>query len=274
MNTEAFEQSAVHLTSYQSTVQTGSQYRFWQILGFWAVVTVPMALLTWVVAPELIPISPLHPGITYWLVTIVGMFWQMVVSLVILYRELGSLRWSALRQRTWLQIPRHPKTNQPMPKLFIWVIPCLVLSAIVNLGFAGYLESVMASLFPSLQPAPYMDFSRLAVPEFQRQWWLLGIAVVSAALNYFLGEELLFRGVLLPKMQGVFGKFDWLANAILFSMYHLHKPWTLPTQLLGNLVISWPARYFRSNWMAIIVHGVEVFLFLGMVLVVILGVGN
>ncbi len=247
------------------------QYTLWQILGIWALVALPMALLAWVVAPAIIPYSPLHPGIIYWLLMIAGMAWQFVVSLVIVYRELGTLRWSAIRQRTWLQTPRDPKTDQPNPKLYWWLLPVLLFYAVVELGLANYLEALMAWLFPALQPAQYMDQSQLATPELQGQWWLLGVALVSILFNYFLGEEFLFRGVLLPKMQGVFGKYDWVANAVLFSFYHLHRIWTLPTQLVGNLAYSWPARRFRSNWMAIIVHGVEGLLVLVMVLAVILG---
>jgi membrane protease YdiL (CAAX protease family) len=99
--------------------------------------------------------------------------------------------------------------------------------------------------------------SQLVSPEFQGQWWLLGVLLVSHFLNYFLGEEFLFRGILLPKMQGVFGKYDWVANAVLFGLYHLHKPWMLPSIIVGGLALTWPARRFHSNWMAIIVHGVE-----------------
>ena len=112
---------------------------------------------------------------------------------------------------------------------------------------------------------------QLASPEFQGQWWLLGIALVSFIFNYFLGEEFLLRGILLPKMQGVFGKYDWVANAVLFGFYHLHKPWSLPSIIVSNLAYSWPARRFRSNWMAIIVHGVEGLPVLVIVLAVILG---
>ena len=83
------------------SVSSGSgQYSLRQILGIWLLVTLPMALLSWVVAPALIPFSPLHLGITYWLLMIAGMAWQFVVSLAIMYRELGTLRWSAIRQRT------------------------------------------------------------------------------------------------------------------------------------------------------------------------------
>ena len=35
--------------------------------------------------------------------------------------------------------------------------------------------------------------------------------------NTVLGEELLFRGLLLPRMNGVFGRRDWLANGVLFA---------------------------------------------------------
>src|SRR5512146_1568464 len=103
--------------------QETGQYTLWQILGIWALVTLPMALLSWVVAPAIIPYSPLHPGITFWLLMIAGMAWEFVVSLVIIYRELGTLRWSAIRQRTWLQTPRDPGTGRPKPGLFRWLLP-------------------------------------------------------------------------------------------------------------------------------------------------------
>jgi hypothetical protein len=203
------------------------------------------------------PYSPLHPSLTYWLLLIAGMAWQFVLSLVILYRELGMLRWSAVRQRLWLQTPRDPRTDQPNPRLFGWLLPALFFSALVGIGLARYLDAPMAWLYPALQPAPFMDTSQLASPEFQGQWWLLGVLLVSHVFNYFLGEELLFCGVLLPKRQGVFGRYDWVANAVLFGLYHLHKPWGIPTNIVGSLALTWPARRFRSNWMAVVVHGVE-----------------
>src|SRR5438067_10915113 len=95
-----------HAPEVVSTKYVEHQYALWQILGIWALVALPMALLAWIVAPAVIPNSPLHPGITYWLLIIVGMGWECVLSLVLTYRELGTLRWSAIRQRTWLQTPR------------------------------------------------------------------------------------------------------------------------------------------------------------------------
>jgi membrane protease YdiL (CAAX protease family) len=271
MTADTLPHQAIHERMNRTQAEKIDQYAIWQILGIWALVAVPMALLGWVVAPAIIPYSPLQPGITYWLLMIAGMAWEFVVALVIIYRELGTLRWRAIRQRTWLQTPRDPRTDQPNPRLFWWLLPALFFSALVVFGLAGYLDAPMAWLFPALQPAQFMDTSQLARPEFQGQWWLLGIALVSFIFNYFLGEEFLFRGVLLPKMQGVFGKYDWVANAVLFGLYHLHKPWMIPSVIAGSLAITWPARRFRSNWMAIVVHGVEGLFLLVMVLAVILG---
>jgi CAAX protease family protein len=247
------------------------QYTLWQILGIWLAGAAPMWILSWVVAPVIIPHSPLHPAMTYWLLMIEGMAWQFVLSLVIVYRELGTLRWNLICKRTWLQVPRDPKTEKPNPKLFWWLVPAIVFYGLVGFGLARYLDAPVGWLFPNLHPAAYQDTNQLAALNLKGQWWLLGIAVASTLFNHFLGEEFLFRGVLLPKMQGAFGKYDWLANAILFGLYHMHKPWGIPTNIVQSLAQTLPAKRFRSNWMAIAVHGTEGILMLVGVLTLILG---
>src|SRR5512135_658894 len=175
MTTHILSQSVSQDRLIRTQAEQVAQYSLWQILGIWALVALPMALLAWVVAPAIIPYTPLPPGITYWLLLIAGMAWQFVVSLVIMYRELGTLRWSAIRRRTWLQTPRDPSTDQPNAKLFWWVLPLVLFSGLVNFGLARYLNAPMGWLFPALQPPQYMNMSGLASPTFQGQWWLLGL---------------------------------------------------------------------------------------------------
>lgn len=261
------------LSSTLPIARADDQYSLAEIIAIWAVVSLPMALLAWVVGPAIAPSLPLHPGVTHWLLMIAGMVWQCVVSLIILRRELGSLRWALLRERLWLNLPRDPRTGQKRARLFWWVVPPLLFSVATGVVIAPYVDAPVTLLFPALQMPASMDTSRLADPQFIGQWWLLGIALISNVFNYVLGEELLFRGVVLPKMRGVFGKWDWVANAVLFGLYHLHKPWALPSIILSNLAISWPARRFQSNWMAVVVHGVEGLVLLVVVLGVILGFG-
>jgi membrane protease YdiL (CAAX protease family) len=82
----------------------------------------------------------------------------------------------------------------------------------------------------------------------------------------------MYRGILLPKMKGVFGKWDWFFNGILFGLYHLHKPQVIfSTALYFGFVFALPSRLFQSSWMAAIIHGLEGLLGIVIVLGVILG---
>ena len=75
--------------------------------------------------------------------------------------------------------------------------------------------------------------------------------------NTVLGEELLFRGLLLPRMRTAFGRADWVANGILMGLYHLHQPWSIPSSIVAGLLMAYPTRRFRSAWFGIIVHSTQ-----------------
>ena len=70
MATDTLSQHVVQDSMHRTQAEQIDQYTVWQILGIWALVALPMALLGWVVAPAIIPYSPLQPGITYWLLMI------------------------------------------------------------------------------------------------------------------------------------------------------------------------------------------------------------
>jgi membrane protease YdiL (CAAX protease family) len=214
-----------------------------------------------------------HPGIIFWIMMILGMVWQFIISLIILSQELKTLSWSSLKQRLWLNKPLNPRTKKPNARLFWWLVPCLVFSFLTSFALSDSLDYSVVSLFSSSSAPHYTQIENLKSPEFIGVWWVLGIALFSSLFNYFLGEELFFRGVLLPKMEKRFGRFAWLVNAILFGLYHVHKPWNLPSIILSNFAISWPAQRYRSNWMAVMVHGVEGIVLLVMVSLVVLGIG-
>lgn len=268
---ERSKMATMDVAQDRATEETTDQYSLAKILGIWAIVALAMPVLAFVVAPALSPRVNLHPAIVTWLMLITGKVWQFVVSLWIVYRELGTLRWSAIRERTWLNRPRDPNTGEPKARLFWWLVPAFLFVALIELGIGGFLDSAVARLFPFLSTLPSVDIDQLVQPEFVGAWWLVGLALVSIAFNYFLGEEFLFRGVLLPKMRGAFGKWDWVANAALFGLYHLHAPLRIPKAMLSTLGYTWPSRRFRSNWFAIVLHGIEALFVIVPVLAVVTG---
>mgnify|MGYP002621877923 FL=1 len=120
----------------------------------------------------------------------------------------------------------------------------------------------------------YTDIAGLDDPALVGHWWILGLALVSSVFNYVLGEELLFRGILLPRMAGVFGRWDWVANTVLFGLYHVHKFWYFPSLILGSLGIAWAARRHRSMLMGVVVHGAEGLFVIVLVVGVLAGLTN
>jgi membrane protease YdiL (CAAX protease family) len=255
------------------------QYSLAKILGIWAAAAVPMAILSWIAFPALAPdfgVDPLGAAMTRMGLLTAGLIWQFVLVLILVYREEGNLRWSTLRRRLWLRGPSDPRTGERRGRLWLWVIPFLIAVAVADVALAGPIRDLWVSIFPFLAAPPGFDpGDALGQPETKAQlvgaWGFLALFVVLAVFNTVLGEELLFRGGLLPKMEGVFGKWDWVANALLFGFYHLHQPWGIPGSCITGLLYCYPARRFRSTWLSIILHSGQSVVFLFLILGLVLG---
>jgi uncharacterized protein len=72
-------------------------------------------------------------------------------------------------------------------------------------------------------------------------------------------------------MRGAFGRWDWVANGVLFATYHLRMPWVIPSTLLDTFALSYPSRRFRSTWMGIAVHSTQSLVVVAVVLAAVLG---
>lgn len=248
---------------------TDKQYSLKKIITIWILSVLPMPILAFVITPFLIPKIDLHPGIVYWMAIIVGMLWQFVLSLIILKRDGHEIKWSTIQTRMKYQKPKNPKTGKSNYWLLLWVIPFIILSGSLQMI---NIPNITTMISPFINNLPQYDMSALATPEFKGAWWLLGLLFISSVLNYLLGEEFLYRGILLPKMNGVFGRWDWFANGVLFGFYHLHKPQNLITSaLVTGFLFAFPSKRFQSNWMAVIIHGAEGLFIFVLVLGVILG---
>ncbi|HEY6104028.1 MAG TPA: CPBP family intramembrane glutamic endopeptidase [bacterium] len=238
-----------------------------------------MGILGWVIAPALASGAPTSRAAftTRVMALTVGLIWQFAVAMIIVYREEGALRWTNIRRRLWLNAPQDPRTGRTRGRLWLWVIPLLILTALWEVGLHVPLDTLWVRVFPFFaEPSAFSGRSLMASPEARAQlvgaWGFLALFVVNAVFNTILGEEFLLRGVLLPKMRGVFGRWDWLANGVLFGVYHLHQPWGIPGNIVSAAFLeSYPARRLRSVWISIIVHSAQSVFFLFLLLGLVLG---
>jgi CAAX protease family protein len=240
------------------------QYSLAQILAVWAAAAIPMGILSWVVAPWLSRrLGGEEPLVQALLICIpLGLIWQFALVMLLARRELGRLEWPGLRDALWLRPPRDPSSGRVGGRVWLWVLPFM---ALFGLGF------VLPGI-PAPSPRSLADFLGSDAGEdfFSGAWGWLAVIVVFATFNTVLGEELLFRGLLLPRMRGVFGRYDWVANGVLFACYHLHTPWVIPIALINILAISYPSRRYETAWMGILVHSTQSVGLIAIVLVLVL----
>src|SRR5919201_2257581 len=177
------------------------------ILTIWAGAALPMAALAWLVAPAIADrLSgegnvPMAKALLACLT--VGLIWQAVLVAVLVYREQRSLRWATIRDALWLRSPRSPRTGRVGGRLWLVLIPLMA-------AFAA--EELISDVIPS--PAnrdmgAFLD-SHAGKAFLQGAWGWFALVVVLGLFNTVLGEELLFRGFLLPRMNGAFGRRDWV----------------------------------------------------------------
>jgi CAAX amino terminal protease family. len=107
---------------------------------------------------------------------------------------------------------------------------------------------------PIREPAQYSTDILLEHPEALVGNWGLVLAFLLVSI-LTMSEEIIFRGILLPKLRGVFGRADWVANGGLFALYHLDRPWLMLSHALySTLTLALPPRLFRSTWFSMAVH--------------------
>lgn len=250
------------------------QYGLSKILFIWALAALPMGLLGWVVAPA-VAADPSRPGFERLAVLTVGLVWQFGLVLYFLRKEAGSLSWSVARDRLWLGSPRSPRTGTRSRRLLWYLVPLVVVVGIYQMKLGEYVGRAWTGVFPFLaEPQGWSLGALLDTPEGKAQlkgaWGVLALFSISAAFNTVLGEELLFRGLLLPRMNKAFGAWDWVANGVLFGLYHVHQPWGM-LSLGGLLFFALPTKAFRCAWFGIVAHSGQSVFFMFLILGLVLG---
>ena len=226
------------------------------VIMVWAAAALPMAILAWVVAPTLARALSGPTALTRALIVSLtaGLVWQLCLVLIVVRREQGTLRWSVVKAALWLNAPVSTRTGRPSKKLWWLVVPFTVLLA---------LEEMLPALpSPVSRDAAAFFGSDVGQTWMSGNWVWFAILVVQFTFNTALGEELLFRGLLLPRM-GSFGRFDWVVNGVLFAGYHLHQPWVIPQTLVVDTVAqSLPSRRWRSSLLGIAIHSGQTLFFI------------
>lgn len=261
-------------TKSKSTIaaEMGEQYSLARILGIWALASVPGALLYWLGLPLLDRYTEISVGNLVLIVLGLPYIWHLILAFLILKKEAVDMHWNTIKDRLWLRTTSDPRTGKKNNALWLWLIPAL---AVYGLGSASptfqSIDNWWARILPITEPAQYSTGILFEHPEtLVGNWGFVLLFLLVSILT--MSEEIILRGILLPKMNGVFGRADWIANGALFAFYHLDRPWNWPSYMVySTLSMALPARMFRSIWFSIAVHFSQTFFFLFLILGLVLG---
>jgi membrane protease YdiL (CAAX protease family) len=107
---------------------------------------------------------------------------------------------------------------------------------------------------PDLHPLKASEPGHFMGYAMQGSSWPVAVWVVGWVLN-IAGEELLFRGYLLPLQERRHGARAWLVNGVLWNVWHIFWRWQMVAMLPFHLLVPFVAQKSKSTWPGIIAHG-------------------
>jgi membrane protease YdiL (CAAX protease family) len=220
--------------------------------------------LIYVIGRPFVPEGGTTPTWFLLVVIVLGNSAELVAGLVLLHREGYRMSLDALRDRIRLHWPKGRRA---------WVLAAIVLILGMIFGMAmGPVNRMLASVpgftppewWPALSnPTVQASGAADVFPDINLRGNFLFVLlyfVIGLVFNIF-GEEIYYRGYLLPRMRGVFGKWDWVANGVLFTLKHAYQRWLFPGILVGGLCFAFAAGPLGSLPLAMIYHWVGNYLF-------------
>jgi membrane protease YdiL (CAAX protease family) len=209
-----------------------------------AVVFGSFSLLLWMAVAFDIPW--LHhafgiPPIFGWYVsgTVFVLFPMLLFGVAMAWRELPTRNLRQLRQRLRLgRLSGHD---------MIWAI-----CGLIGIAFAS---AIIAGL--ALRVNPDLRVS----PEFLLQSSGRHVLVFAAWIPLFvtnmLGEELCWRGYVLPRQEAAWGRAAWLLNGTMWCLFHWSFGWPVMMLLLPiALLLPWIVKRRRNTSVGIVIHAI------------------
>ena len=87
------------------------------------------------------------------------------------------------------------------------------------------------------------------------RWWLGAYYAAVLLLGNVAGEELWWRGYLLPRQELAHGRAAWLVHGALWAGFHLFFQWTLwdlVRMLPTCCALAFVAQHCRNTWSGVV----------------------
>lgn len=164
---------------------------------------------------------------------------------------------------SWNNFVKRFRLNKLTKKDFLWSVG---LTVFILAGYVFVLQPMgsfieknflpAADYFPAgLHPNKTVIPGEMFGLKLSGQWWFAAFYFIGWFFN-IAGEELLFRGFLLPKEEEVFGSKAWLFQGVIWAFWHTCWYWiVIPYLIVVTIPLVFVVSKRKKTWIGIIVHG-------------------
>jgi len=200
-----------------------------------------MFLQTTFLIPYLSNVTGQEPILFWFIVAGLGIFTPLIIlGIIILKMEGFRINRETINSR--LRFRKLTRSD------IIWTLIGFLAVAILS----GLIMKLLEVLVGQFDHSPkFMSFE----PLTKGRYWLLLIWAPYWILN-ILGEEFLWRGVMLPRQEIAFGKYAWIIHGFGWGLFHIAFGWKLLITLIPLIFIqSFIVQKTKNSWTGVILHG-------------------
>lgn len=180
--------------------------------------------------------------ILFWfLIGALGVFLPLILLGIWILKKEGF----PLDKATWKERLRFRKlTKNDIGTSVAGIIAVLVLTVLFQKGLEILgMSSDNAPAFMALEP---LSGSRYLILLAWAPYWIFNI----------MGEEFIWRGVMLPRQELAFGKHTWILHGFGWWIFHIAFGWHLLITLIPLIFIqSYVVQRTKNSWTGVIMHG-------------------
>lgn len=214
--------------------------------------------------------SPFHANVVSFTIPAAILF---ALAFAFYRRDGYELSWGAVKMRFRL----FPMTG----KDWLWGIGGFLVT-FLSIGALAPTALLLMNSIPAITPPdffppwlkPGVNFDTALFAEFigeplKNNWC---VAVLFFVMMFFniAGEELWWRGYILPRQERAHGRWAWIIHGLLWWLWHLaFYPWQIFALLPICLALPYIAQRRQNTWVALVIHvqnGIILLIILAMVL--------
>jgi membrane protease YdiL (CAAX protease family) len=167
-------------------------------------------------------------------------------AMILLKREEPKLTFKIFKEKLNLR----PLSKKDLIWTLIGILAISVFSMLIMKGLTKLSELYPDKISSSFSP-PFLEFHVLD----KSQYWIFLVWIPFFFFNIF-GEELLWRGFILPRQKLNSGTANWTLNSLGWLLFHIAFGWKLVVLLLPILIINpFIVQKTKNTWTGILIHG-------------------